>query len=411
MMLKSGKKLLVPNIRNMYLTYVYRPESDVEQACAVIAPGLLPTTGVDINHYHHTTAHTYPCLLRATAEQQGVNLDPKTKLLPCVGCSVAKGLSAHLNKTTECRSDKTKGRIFVDESGEKPVACKGGKKHSIIFRDDATRMSWIYFMREKSESPDALDQFLADTREYEPPKTICTDDAPRLKAGKFDEICSKLHIKREFTSANTPQLNGVAERGLTLIEKVAKTFAYQVKVSFVGMDLPPMDCLWTDNHHNACDVLNRSATKSNQGMTTPYEMWHGVKPSPTLIQWLQSWFYRAKRKHKTDAQPKPGFYVGPARNHPRGSMSICSQETGEIVISRDVTWRHVPTPPLTSVPQSISAPSERGETESTADESREGREGTSRQGGGGVEESDSDGDLEVAWESDTPDATEGTGDQ
>ena len=70
----------------------------------------------------------------------------------------------------------------------------------------------------------------------------------------------------------------------------------------------------------------------------------------------------------------------------------------------------MPTPPLTSVPQSISAPSERGETESTADESREGQRGTSCQGGGGVEESDSDDDLEVTWESDTPDAAEGTDD-
>ena len=385
-MLKSGKKLLVPDVRNMYLTNGYRPESDVEQACAVIAPGLLPTTGVDINHYHRTTAHTHPRLLRATAEQQGVKLGPKIQLLPCVGCSAAKGLNARLNKTTECRSEKKMDRIFVDESGEKPEASKGGRKYSTIFREDGTRMSWIYFMRKMPESQDTLDQFLADTREYGPPKIIRTDHAPQLKAGKFDEICRKLHIKREFISANTPKLNGVAERGLTLIEKVAKASAYQAKVSFVGMDFPPMDRLWTDNHHNACDVLNRSATKSNKGMTTSYEMWHGVKPSTTLIQWLQPCFHRVKRKHKTDAQAKSGFYVGPARNHPRDSMRIYSLETGEIMISRDVTWRHVPTPPLTSVPQSISAPiSERGETESTADESREGREGTSRQGGGRVE--------------------------
>ena len=182
------------------------------------------------------------------------------------------------------------GRIFVDERGEKPVASTGGKKYSTIFRGDAMRMSWIYFTRKKFESPDALDQFLADTREYGPPKIIRTDDAPQLKAGKFDEICRKLHIKRKITSANTPQLNGVAERGLTLIEKVAKASAYQAKVSLVGMDLPPMDRLWTDNHHNACDVLNRTVTKSNKGKTTPYEMWHGVKPSPTLIQWLQPCF-------------------------------------------------------------------------------------------------------------------------
>ena len=178
---------------------------------------------------------------------------------------MAEGLSARLNKTTECRSDKKMSRIFVDESGETPVASKGGKKYSIIFRHDATTMSWIYFMRKKSQSPDALDQFLADTREYGPPKITRTDNAPQLKVGKFDEICRKLHIKREFTSANMPQLNGVAERGLTLIEKVAKASAYQVKVSFVGMDLPPMDCLWTNNHHNACGVLNRSATKSKNG--------------------------------------------------------------------------------------------------------------------------------------------------
>ena len=198
MMLKSGKKLLVPNVRNMYITYGYRPGSGVEQACAVIAPGLLPTTGVDINHYHRTTAHIHPRLLRATAEQQGVKLDPKIKLLPCVESSAAKGLSARLNKTTQCRSDRTMGKSFVDESGENPVASKGGKKYSIIFRDDATRMSWIYFVRKKSESPDALDQFLADTREYGPPKIIRTDDALQLKAGKFDEIVESYTSKENL---------------------------------------------------------------------------------------------------------------------------------------------------------------------------------------------------------------------
>ena len=142
---------------------------------------------MDINHYHRTNAHTHPRLLRATAEQQGVKLDPKTKLLPCVGCSVAKGLSARLNKTTECRSDKKMSRIFVDESGETPVASKGGKKYSIVFRHDATRMSWIYFMRKKSQSPDALDQLLADTREYGPPKITRTDNAPQY----FGAIPSK----------------------------------------------------------------------------------------------------------------------------------------------------------------------------------------------------------------------------
>ena len=77
-------------------------------------------------------------------------------------------------------------------------------------------------MKRKSDAPEALDQHLADTRDIRPPETIRSDDAPELKDGRFAEICRKRHIKREFTSASAPRLNGVAERGLTLIEKVAK---------------------------------------------------------------------------------------------------------------------------------------------------------------------------------------------
>ena len=78
---------------------------------------------------------------------------------------------------------------------------------------------------------------MADTRDIGPPEIIRSDDAPELKGGRFAKICRKHHIKREFTSASTPQLNGVAERGLTM-EKVAKASAFQAKVSFVGMQLP-----------------------------------------------------------------------------------------------------------------------------------------------------------------------------
>ena len=111
-----------------------------------------------------------------------------------------------MNKTTECRSDKKMGRIFVDERGEKPVAFKGGKKYSIIFRDDATRMSWIYFMRKKCESPDALDQFLTDTREYGPPQIIRNDDAPQLKgkAQAQDRCASQARFLRWSRTESSP---------------------------------------------------------------------------------------------------------------------------------------------------------------------------------------------------------------
>ena len=119
---------------------------------------------MDINQYHRTTAHTQPRLLKESARQQGVKLKPGLKLLPCVGCSTGKGFSDPVKKTTECRLDKKHGRVFVDLSGKKPVLSMGGTQYGMIFRDDATGISKEYFVKHKSDAPEALDQYLADTR-------------------------------------------------------------------------------------------------------------------------------------------------------------------------------------------------------------------------------------------------------
>ena len=96
-------------------------------------------------------------------------------------------------------------------------------------------------------------------------------------------------------------MTGCLRKFLTLIEKVAKASAFQ-EVSFVGMQLPATETLWAEAHNHSRDVINRTATTSNKDKKSAYEMWHGVKPPPTLIQWLQTCFYRTKRKLKTDAQ-------------------------------------------------------------------------------------------------------------
>ena len=93
----TGQEILVPPVGDTYVGYGSWVD-DIELACAVLTPGTLSTTDVDINHYHRTTAHTHPRLLRKSAEQQGVKLRPGVKLLPCVGCSTAKGISAPVPK-------------------------------------------------------------------------------------------------------------------------------------------------------------------------------------------------------------------------------------------------------------------------------------------------------------------------
>ena len=59
-----------------------------------------------------------------------------------------------------------------------------------------------------------------------------------------------------------------------------------------------------------------------------------------------------------------------------------------------------------SAKQTLPAPAESGEDDDTA---VEGREGTSIPGGGGDDASDSDDDLEVTWEVDSPEAARDVG--
>ncbi|CAN0397749.1 unnamed protein product, partial [Hapterophycus canaliculatus] len=252
--------------------------SAIQIARATITPGLLPTTTVDTNAYHRSTSHTHLRLLAHFTKQQGVTLKKNVKLQPCGGCSAAKGYNAQVKKPTECRSDEKLGRVFIDLSGKKPVQSHGRNLYAMIFRDDKTRMTWEYFLRSKDEAPIALEKWLADVRHVGVPKIIRSDDASELRGGRFSEICRTHRIQREFTSTDRPQLNGVAERGLTLIEKLAKALAIQAKVSFVGLSLPPTEKLWPEAHSYACDSLNRTATSSNPDYQSPCEIWHGTPP-------------------------------------------------------------------------------------------------------------------------------------
>ena len=59
-----------------------------------------------------------------------------------------------------------------------------------------------------------------------------SDNGGEFFRGEFESLCNELLIKQEFTPANSPQYNGVAERGLGIIETAAMAARIQAKVLF-----------------------------------------------------------------------------------------------------------------------------------------------------------------------------------
>ena len=225
----------------------------------------------------------------------------------------------------------------------------GGKKYMLMIRDDFTRFSAVYFMCSKDEVSRYFSQYLADYRFTGVPcpvETVRIDDAAKFKGGAFAKLCRERGIGQKFTTADSPQFNGVAERGIAMIESAGKAAIIQAGLNFRDMGIPSGNTLWAAQAYWTCHALNSTATTSNPRCMTPYEIWYGKVPSCTFT-FLKPGFVKRRRGNKLEPKAVPCFYIGPSPNHPRDSMRVMLR-SGAMIYSRHVTWARIPS--LTPVP-------------------------------------------------------------
>ena len=343
---KTGETLFFPSVGRLNFLYAYRPGAlNDENVNAVIAPGPEPSnrgTPVDINAFHAAHAHAHEGALRKTAKQMGVTL--KGELHECKGCSMAEGIRMPIPSKTHGRAVKRLFHVFVDLGGKKHVASLGSNKYPMIVRDNFSRHAWMYFVSHKYDTASAIEKFLADLRVEGTPSEVVivrSDDGGEFVEGKFGKLCRERKIKQEFTTADSPEYNGVTERGLAMIESAALAARIQASELFPGYSIPKGASLWADAMNWACDAYNRTETVTNSGNRSPHEMFYGVTPQSSPIPFLKPGFCKFKRTNKMDPKARGCFYLGPARNHPSESKRVLVR-TGRVIITGNVTWANVP---------------------------------------------------------------------
>ena len=311
---------------------------------------------MDVNDFHNIYAHSHEGLLRTTAKRLGIKLTGS--LDACTGCSMSKAIRKGIARETKCRSDKKLGRVYVDLGGKKAVVSIGGKYYPMIVKDDFTRRAWIYFLRSKSDAASAFRSFLASVRADGIPslvEIVRSDNGGEFFGGEFASVCNELLIKQEFTPAYSPQYNGVAERGLGLIEEAAMAARVQAKVFFGHVQLPKTDRLWAEAMHWACEALNHTACSANPDSKSPHEMWYGEARPVKPYQSLKPAYCKWQRPSKLFPKGESCFYVGPSRDHPRDCHRVL-RRAGTIQKTRDVTWEALPSqlpPPQPPLPIEI----------------------------------------------------------
>ena len=116
---------------------------------------------IDINHFHVSLAHAHSSVLKATAQQHGIQL--VGELAPCSGCSMAKGIRTPTPHRTTSRAEAPLDLVHIDTAGPFPESL-GGSRYVVMFVDSASRFQRPYGTRDKSASAilGVVQRFVAD---------------------------------------------------------------------------------------------------------------------------------------------------------------------------------------------------------------------------------------------------------
>jgi hypothetical protein len=182
----------------------------------------------------------------------------------CKHCQIGNKTRFRL-KTNEHSTKKPLEPIHIDLCGPTRTKSTCGEKYFMLIVDDYTRLTWVYFLKEKSEVFEKFKTYKALVESEIDLKIKCLRSyiGGEFTSKEFIHLCENHSIKRYFSSLRNPQHNGVVERKNITVQEDARTMLNESK-------LPKQ--LWRDEIYTTVHILNRAELKHNHEKTL-YELW------------------------------------------------------------------------------------------------------------------------------------------
>jgi transposase InsO family protein len=164
-------------------------------------------------------------------------------------------------KESTLRANQPLQEIHADVCGPmKP--CLFGKKilYFLLFIDDYSRKTWVYFLKEKFNVFSCFKKFktLVEKESDYSIKSLRTNSEGEFCSNDFNEFCKDHGIKRLLTMPRSPQQNDVVERKNITILNMARNMLKTKKI--------PKE-FWAKVVDCAIYLSNRCLTKNMNGMT------------------------------------------------------------------------------------------------------------------------------------------------
>ena len=186
-------------------------------------------------------------------------------------------------KRSENRAEKLLQLIHSDVCGPINPPSLGGARYFITFTDDMSRFTTIYPLATKAECFTTFKQYKKwiENLTEKKIKILRTDNGGEYLSKAFMTYLTEHGVIHQTTVPYTPQQNGTAER-------LNRTLMQTVRSLLEHANLPQE--FWAEALQTATYLRNR-IPKTSLDNKTPFEVFHGTKPSLAHIRIFGSTAY------------------------------------------------------------------------------------------------------------------------
>jgi hypothetical protein len=182
------------------------------------------------------------------------------------------------------------------------VATRNGYRYFVTFTDDLSRYGYIYLMKHKSKTFEKFMEFQNEVKNQldKKIKHLRFDRGGEYLSFNFETYPKPCGIVPQRTPAGTPQCNSMSEQcNHTLLDSVRS----MMSLSNLSISL------WGYAFETGAFILNRAPSKSME--TTPYELWHGKKPTlPFLRIWGCEAYVKKLQPDKLKTKSEKCIFIG-----------------------------------------------------------------------------------------------------
>ena len=338
--IKNGTSLLINKSGQIIATCTLDPdlyvlgETILTNNFALATPTIISHNTADL--WHLRLGHiNQQRLKQIQVASKGIRPFDEKEISLCKSCMEGKQHKLQFPKKGARRATEILELVHSDICGPMQVATHTGYLYFITFIDDYTRFCTIYLIKHKSEAFAKFQQYKSyvEKQTQQSIKILRSDQGGEYLSAEFENFLQHHGIKRETTSAYTPQQNGVSERkNRTLVGAVLSMLSYA--------KLPKI--FWGEALYTANYLQNRSPTKALPINKTPFELWYGYQPNLSYLKVFgckAHVFIPKEQRRKLDSHSFEAIFLGYSEEVK--AYRLMNINTRKLIISRDVVFDEV----------------------------------------------------------------------